>query len=118
MSLKVVSIEDDGIAALDCADDMNALAMSDDFKELEGLLGSDWAKRRVALGMQEASYIDSAVIGWLLSLHKSFSQADGKLVIHSMTPTVKRVIALMRLDNVLNLTEDRAQAMQQLKEGA
>lgn len=118
MSLKVVSIKEDGVAALDCAEEMDALKMSGEFKELEQLLGPDWAGQRVALGFGAADYIDSAVIGWLLSLNKSFDQAGGRLVLHSMSPSVKRVITMMRLENVLNIAEDLPQAIEQLKEAA
>jgi len=117
MSLTVVSNEDDGVAVLDCADDMNALEMSDDFKELEKLLGDNWASRRVALGFRATEYIDSAAIGWLLSLHKTIGEGGGKLVLHSMNPSVVRVLKMMRIDSVLSLVENQAQAETLLKEG-
>jgi anti-anti-sigma factor len=118
MSLKAVSIEDDGIASLACAEEMNALTMSEDFGELKDLVGIDWASRKIALGFAEASYIDSAAIGWLLSLHKTMDEAGGKLVLHSMLPSVRRVLTMMRLENVLNLADDHEQAVAQLKEAS
>ena len=118
MSLKVVSIEEDGVANLDCAEDMNALTMCEEFTELKDLVGVDWASRRISLGFSQASYIDSAAIGWLLSLHKAMNEAGGKLVLHSMAPSVRRVVTMMRLESVLNLADDPAQAADQLKEGA
>ena len=117
MSLTVVSNEDGGVAALDCADDMNALEMSGDFKEMEKLLGDTWASRQVALGFGATEYIDSAAIGWLLSLHKAIGEGGGKLVLHSMNPSVARVLKMMRIDNVLTVAENQAQAEQLLKEG-
>ncbi|MGB0766443.1 MAG: STAS domain-containing protein [Phycisphaeraceae bacterium] len=118
MSLTVDSIEEDGAVFLDCADDMNALEMSGDFEELDKMLGKQWSSLKVALGMSRADYIDSAVIGWLLSLHKRFNESGGKLVLHSMNPSIERVLKLMRIDNVLNLAENRAEAKTQLMEDA
>ncbi|MFK7790309.1 MAG: STAS domain-containing protein [Phycisphaeraceae bacterium] len=118
MSLTVVSIEDDGVASLNCGDDMNALAMCEEFTELKDLVGVDWMSRKIALGFSEASYIDSAAIGWLLSLHKTMQESGGKLVLHSMSASVRRVLTMMRLESVLNLADDHAQALAQLKEAA
>jgi anti-anti-sigma factor len=117
MSLKVVSNED-GVASLNCGDDMNALKMCEEFTELNSLVGSDWAKQKIALGFSEASYIDSAAIGWLLSLHKAMKEAGGKLVLHSMSPSVRRVLTMMRLESVLNLADEHDDAIAELKEDA
>ena len=116
MSLKVVSTDEDGVALLNCGEDMNALTMCEEFTELKDLLGSDWANKKVALGFSDASYIDSAASGWLLSLHKAMNEAGGGLVLHSMSPSVRRVMTMMRLESVLNLADDAAEATKQLKE--
>ena len=118
MSLKVVSIEEDGVALLDCSDDMNALAMCEEYTELKDLVGADWNSRRVAIGFGEVSYIDSAVIGWLLSLNRVMNEAGGKLVLHSMSKSVRRVLTMMHLENVFNLADDTDEAKKRLKEGA
>lgn len=115
MSLKAESVEEDGVALLNCGDDMNALAMCEEFTELKDLVGPDWASRPVGLGFSETGYIDSAAIGWLLSLHKTMDEAGGKLVLHSMSPSVRRVLTMMRLESVLNLVDDKADAVKQLK---
>ena len=115
MSLKAESVEENGVALLNCSDNMNALAMCEEFTELKDLVGKDWASRPVALGFSDVGYIDSAAIGWLLSLHKKMDEAGGKLVLHSMSPSVRRVLTMMRLESVLNLAEDKAEAIKQLK---
>ena len=50
MSLTVISVEDSGVASLNCGDDMNALAMCEEFTELKDLVGASWADRQIALG--------------------------------------------------------------------
>ena len=117
MSIKVVSIEDDGVAALACVGEMNGLAMSSDGGGLQDALGEGWAGRPVALDLSEASYMDSAAIGWLLSLHKQLSGAGGRLVLHGLHPNVKRVIEIMRIDQVLDLAESRGHALECLRGG-
>ena len=115
MSLSVESKQEDGVALLNCAEDMNALTMCDEYTELKDLLGEDWASQRVGLGFSAASYIDSAAIGWLLSLNKKFNADGGKLVLHSMSPSVLRVLTMMRLESVFNLADDKPQAIKLLK---
>ncbi|MFN3167976.1 MAG: STAS domain-containing protein [Phycisphaeraceae bacterium] len=115
MSVKVVAIDDDGVATLACAGEMNALEMTTQGKGLKGVLGDDWASRNVALDLSEASYMDSAAIGWLLSLHKAFSDAGGRLILFGTHPNVRRVIEMMRIDKVLDLAEDREHALKRLR---
>lgn len=120
MSIRVDSIEDDGVAVLASSDELNAFVMDaegNDSKGLQGLLGEDWAERRVALDISEADYIDSAAIGWLLLMHKSFKEAGGRLVIFGLTPGVKRVINLLRIEDVLNLSTDRDSALVRVRGG-
>jgi anti-anti-sigma factor len=115
MSLKAESVEDKGVALLTCGDNMNALAMCEEFTELKDLVGKDWASRPIGLGFGDVGYIDSAAIGWLLSLHKTMDEAGGRLVLHSMSPSVRRVLTMMRLESVLNIAEDKAEAIKLLK---
>ncbi len=115
MSVKVVSIEDDGVAVLACAGEMNALEMTANGCSLTDILGQNWASRRVALDLSQASYMDSAAIGWLLSLHKKFSDQNGKLMVFGLHPNVQRVIDIMRINQVLNLAQDKAHALKRLR---
>ena len=118
MSITVESIQDDGVALLTSSDDMNAFVLENDSKGFQQLLGDKWKSKRVALDMSEATYIDSAAIGWLLLMNKSFTEAGGKFVIFGITPSVMRVITLLRIGDVLNITDDREQALELVREGA
>ena len=111
MSITVESIEDDGVALLVSSDDLNAFVMESNDEGFTPLLGEDWAARRVALDMSEATYIDSAAIGWLISISKSFDNAGGKLAVFGLTPSVSRVLKMMRIEKVMAITGDRAQAL-------
>ncbi|MFI4862065.1 MAG: STAS domain-containing protein [Phycisphaerales bacterium JB063] len=112
----MIGIEDDGIAVLACADQLDGLAMTADGNApLKQVLGQGCYSKRVALDLGQTGYIDSAAIGWLLSSHKAFKDAGGRLVIHSLQPGVKRVIDMMRLGSVLELAPNQAHALQQLR---
>lgn len=118
MSVKVLSIEDDGVAAVACEGELNGLGMNNgDVADLKPQLGDDWAQRRVALDMTGASYMDSAAVGWLLSLHKAFQQSGGQMVVCGIQPEIRRVIELMRIDQVIPIVADRDEAMRRLRAG-
>ena len=116
MSVKMIGIEDDGIAVLACNEQLDGLAMTADGNApLKQVLGEGCYSKRVALCLSETGYIDSAAIGWLLSSHKAFKDAGGRLVIHSIQPGVQRVIDMMRIGSVLELARDQEQALHQLR---
>ena len=116
MSIKVVSIEDDGVASLAFTGEMNALEKTlDDEVGFKALLGEDWASRKVMLDLGQATYMDSAAIGWLLSLHKAFDQGGGRLVLFGIEGNIQRVIDMMRIGRVLNLSEGKAEALARLR---
>lgn len=116
MSMKVLSIEDDGVAAVACEGDLNGLLMNDgEVADLKEHLGDDWAERKVVLDLSEANYMDSAAVGWLLSLHKAFQNGGGKLVVCGIQPSVKRVIELMRIHEVVPMADDLEAAFKKVR---
>lgn len=119
MSVRMIGIEDDGIAALACDEQLDGLAMTaEGDAPLRKVLGEGCYKKRVALDLGQTAYIDSAAIGWLLSSHKAFKDAGGRLVLHSIQPGVQRVIDMMRINKVLELADDQDQALSKLRENA
>ncbi len=78
---------------------------------MERALGGEGYSRRVLLSLAAATFIDSSGLGWLLSCNRRFREAAGKLVIHSVPPTILDVIKVMRLDQVLDIAEDEASAL-------
>lgn len=120
MSVKVESTEDDGVVLLACYGELDGLQMPEgdgDEKGMKDLLGQGWASERIVLDMSGATYIDSAAVGWLLSLHKGFTKAGGKMVVCALQPTVRRVIELMRIQQVIPIVDDKGQALAKLREG-
>lgn len=121
MSVNVLSTEDDGVVLLACHGELDGLQMPEgdgDEKGMKELLGDGWAGQRVVLDMSGATYIDSAAVGWLLSLHKGFNRGGGKMVICELQPTVRRVIELMRIQQVIPIVESKRQALVKVREGS
>lgn len=71
---------------------------SDMFSEM---LGESIYARPVWLDMSGVDYIDSSGIGWLITCHKRFRQAGGRLVLHSLSPIVSNVMKVLKLERLL-----------------
>jgi anti-anti-sigma factor len=80
------------------------------FAPLDALLGSGGYGQRMMLNLTETRFIDSSGLSWLVVCHKRFIQGNGKLVIHSVRPTIMDLFKMMRLELVLNLAEDEPAA--------
>jgi anti-anti-sigma factor len=70
---------------------------------LVGLLGAQMFEKHVALDLEDAEFISSSGIGWLLHCHKRFEQHGGKLELRTVSKPIDQVLRLMRLQNVLNM---------------
>jgi anti-anti-sigma factor len=76
----------------------------------------DIYSRRVFFDLSGTEYIDSSGVSWLLVCHRRFREAGGKLVIHSINPMVKQVLAVLKLERVLHLAESAEKAREELNE--
>jgi anti-anti-sigma factor len=79
----------------------------------DSLLGNDWDARLVLLNMERVSYIDSSAIGWLITAQRSFRNAGGRLVLHSLAPAVRNVLQMLKFERVVPLapTADAGRAL-------
>jgi len=82
------------------------------FEAMEKALGSDGYAQRVVLNMARTQFMDSTGISWLVVCHKRFRTAGGKLVIHSLTPSILTLLKMMRLDLSLDMAENEEEALQ------
>ena len=80
---------------------------SDAFVEI---LGDKAYENNVVLGFENVEHVDSSGVGWLLSNNRQFGERGGKLVLHSLPPSVKNVFGMLKLGEVLSLagSEDEA----------
>ncbi|MFW6308849.1 MAG: STAS domain-containing protein [bacterium] len=70
---------------------------------------------RLIVDLKLVTYLDSAGIGFLLSLFKYISERQGKLVLSNINGKVKRIIELTKLDDVIEVYEDTEQALEDLR---
>ncbi len=111
MKLNLVSIEKGGIIRVGAegkitADDLLLHGVN----PLQSLMGSTWASNKVLLDFERVHYIDSSAVGWLISSHKEFKSAGGAMVVHSIQPTVKQILDLLKIGRVVPMADDEAAA--------
>jgi anti-anti-sigma factor len=66
--------------------------------------------------MQGVGAIDSSGVNWLLQRRSRFRQEGGRLVLHSLPPTIENVLKMLRMQRVLEIAEDEASALAGLGE--
>jgi anti-anti-sigma factor len=114
MRLSIVSNDGD-VVRMQAAGQITQGALAVNPEPMGDLLGEGSYGRRVALGLAEATFLDSSGMGWLLLCNKRFRETAGRLVIHSVPPVILDVIKVMRLDQVLKIAEDETAALAALQ---
>lgn len=74
------------------------------------VLGVDAYSRKALVDLTGADFIDSSGVGWLLNCHKKFRQANGRFILHSIPPLIRRTLQVLRMELVLQLAKDEAEA--------
>ncbi len=116
MKLSLLSIDRDGVVRV--ASEGNITC--DDFRTdgnknpLESVLGTSWPTTRVLLDLDKTNYIDSSAIGWLIDASKKFKQGGGALAVHSIRPTVKQVLDLLKVSRVVPMADTEPAAREML----
>ncbi len=77
-------------------------------------LGDDAYSKKVLLDMQNAEYLDSSGIGWLLACNNRFKTAGGGLAMHGFIRQVLDIIRVLQMHKVLNIGADEAEAVEKL----
>lgn len=113
MDLKVLS-DDQDVLQLQMVGRVVRSVTTPSFKPIIDLLGERGYARNVLLSLAETEYIDSSGLSWLVVNHRRFKEAGGRLVFHSIPPTVFETMRVMRFDLVLNFANDLDDAMQML----
>jgi anti-sigma B factor antagonist len=103
--------EDDHTASLACDGNITQALVTRGGDPLEELIGPAGFKRQVLLDLGKTGFIDSSGIGWLLTSHRSFKEAGGRLILHSVPPMVDQVIQLLKLQNLLTIKPAMPEAL-------
>ena len=79
-------------------------------------LGEHAYQQRVLLDMGEVEMLDSTAVGWLLKCNKAFRDAGGRFIIHTVRPAARNVLKVLRVDQVLDVADSEAAAIQAIDE--
>lgn len=79
---------------------------------LAAQFGNEIYERKCLLGLNQALYVDSTGVEWLLTAHQRFNKRGGMLILHSPTPATKQLLKTMRMDLVLHIVDDEQKALQ------
>lgn len=82
------------------------------------LLGERGYARVVVLSLAATRFVSSSGLATLLTWHKRFRQAGGRLVLHSITVAVMETLRVMRMERVLTVAPDLASALEAARGGA
>lgn len=118
MDLSLHSDRSDSVLHVTCSGEIkNPGQNANDPEPLEALIGPDVFTKRVALDLEQTTFIGSSGISWLISCHNAFGEQGGRLVVHSVPPVVKQVFDLLRLGKLLHIAQDASAAEAKAKEG-
>ena len=109
MTIEVVS-RDDSTTRLKISQQITFTDVEGNIDPLIRLLGDDVYQNQVLIDMSGSDYIDSSGVGWLVASHKKFIAAGGRMVLHSFQPEVKKIMTVLRMDHVLNMSKNEAEA--------
>ena len=77
-----------------------------DSEPLISLLGNEVFHKTVLFDMSEVAALDSSGVNWLLICQKKMREADGRLVLHSLSPIAKNVFKVLNLQTVFTMADD------------
>jgi anti-sigma B factor antagonist len=69
-------------------------------------LGDGKPGKKVTLDLAPIDYLTSTVLGHLVALHKRLAVAGGQLILENCRPTVRNILDITLLDQVLDIKSD------------
>jgi anti-anti-sigma factor len=102
--------QDERTIRLACQGLITLSALAGQRNLLRDVVGAEGFGRTALLDLSGVQYIDSGGVSWLIVAHKTFQQAGGRLILHSLTTPVQRVFEIMHLGALLELADDEASA--------
>ena len=109
MQLSLIG-EDGRVSSLRAEGEIRLGTMPNVGDPLAAVVTSDRKNRFLLLDLSRTSYIDSCGVGWIVRQHKLAKEKGGGLILHSVPPSVLQILRLLRLETILEITEDEAAA--------
>ncbi|GIW97400.1 MAG: hypothetical protein KatS3mg111_0733 [Pirellulaceae bacterium] len=108
--------QDDNLFFISVHGRISQTAVEDCAARLPQLIGESNLCKTILLNLRGAEQIDSSGISWILNLDKQIRQAGGKLILHSVPLDIQHVFNLMKLNRVLTLVKNEAEALSLISE--
>jgi anti-sigma B factor antagonist len=112
--MSLVSSDGD-LRCVACAGDMTLLDLREGADPLEELLGANCFSLSVLLDLEKATYMDTAVVGWLIQCLKHFREQGGRMVLHSVPPLIDELFQFLKLSAILPVAADGAAARKMVR---
>lgn len=74
--------------------------------------------RPVLMSLADAEFVDSSGVGWLLQIDKRLQASGTRLHVHSIPPNIQQVFSMLKLNKVLTLCTDEADALSRSQQEA
>lgn len=78
-------------------------------QQIDDLLAA--GARKIAINLSKVPFVDSTGIGALVNAHTAVQAAGGKCKVFSVHPHVTKVLAMTRVDTVLDVVRDEETAV-------
>ena len=79
--------------------------------QFDEISGEPVFDRQVVLDVSDVTFLDSNGIGWFVALDNQFRKAGGKLMLHSPSPVLQRIFAMMKMTTVISVASTRDKAV-------
>lgn len=101
-----------GVLVIDvAAAQLSALGMADDFTvELERLLTAR-SERRWVMNFGAVAFLVTPVIGTLIRINNALREAGGRLALCGLSPNIRQVLKLVRLDETVSFAREVEEAV-------
>ena len=107
--MQVKQKEKDGVVVCSVHDEINLDNVDDLSKVFKKIVGAK--SRKVLLDFQDLNYIDSAGFAALIRFSKDLKEIEGVLHICGLSPKIRSLFAITRLESAFKLYENEEEAL-------
>jgi anti-anti-sigma factor len=90
-------------------------SITSQFAELNG---SSVFGRAVLVDVSDVTFLDSNGIGWFVAIDSQFRKNGGRLILHSPSPVLQRIFAMLKITTVITVVPSRDAALAVVNEVA
>jgi anti-anti-sigma factor len=117
MEVQLVAVDAD-VVRLRCRGSISHTAPLGEVDPLARLLGPEGYGRKIIVDLSAADRVDSSGIGWLAACHHRALKAGGALGLYNVPPLLSQVFRFCKLDHLLTIRTDEADALAWAKNGS